>query len=211
MNTEITRIVLVLSGALTGHTGILNGRSFKNGRCEIVDAADKLPGAEHYFRTCYQAFKDGSTELKQAQDRWAAHLKSKEVPNGQHQVPAGTVGNEDAAVPSSVRSDGQRPGSEAAAVGVGPAAVPAGGAESVADGNGPKSPQVPDGELVAKIQDAVAKLDPKVKDHWSEDGKPSVEAVSAILTFPATRADIDSALGTKPAAGGGKSKPNKVK
>ena len=44
------------------------------------------------------------------------------------------------------------------------------------------------------IEQAVAMLDPAMDSHWTRDGKPQVDDVSALLGRRVTRAEIDEAL-----------------
>lgn len=201
---------LILSGPYTGRTIRLRGIQFIEGKARLLQEPEQIEGLITYMAKCYQAYPEGSSELRAAQERWREHLeRSKhgqlqdgasaqprpagEVPRDVQPAGGGpgspspeVVRSDDAAQPGDpgVRPDGQeRPGSappEAAGRPATPEAAPA------REGHGPET---------ATLIEAIQSLDPENDEVWTAGGQPTVAAVAGASGMPGvTRARITMAI-----------------
>lgn len=189
-------IKMVLTGAYAGETRILGGRVFRNGRTTLRGDALNLSHAVRYLARAYQAFPEGSDELKRAQERDRArgdadtvseatgHPGAEEVQRGTE--PAGSQSPEAGPAADGGSSDDPE---QAGSVSTGDVSEGRGqsdaGNDSEPAGIDPTDPMVK----------AVMKLDPAKDEHWTSQGKPAMAAIeSAYGSADITRADVDKVL-----------------
>lgn len=190
------QIKMVLTGAYAGRTCILGGREFRNGVTVLRGDALNLSHAVRYLGRSYQAFPEGSDELKQAQERDRA---------------SGSTDNLQEAAGDSSAEEAQR-----VAESSGEQAPEAGEA---ANGEAGDHPETPDSESAGDVSEgsgqpdagddsesseldptdpmvkAVLSLDPANDEHWTGQGKPAMSAVEkAFGSADITRADVDKAM-----------------
>lgn len=186
MNTEIQTKTFVLTGPLARQTIQINGRWFVEGRCTVTAPAHLMGGAELYLGTYYQAYPEGSAALLAAQ--------AKESSSGKRDLPSGGESGEAAApVLGGVQPGGQGPGPEAADASGVDAGASTGPAGSVASGNGQSGPASEVRDQMNRLRSALEQLDPAADEHWTADGKPSVDVVTKLAGFPVTRQEIEAA------------------
>ena len=195
---------LVLTGARAGKTVKLNGKQFVGGVLRLRGSHDQLEPVASYYGRAYAAFPAGSKALIQAQKRDALakeHGKSHSDPDakpgttnvvsrastdghsGQDQTPASSTQHEG--------SDGSEAGSEGIRAG-GSGHTDAG----IRSGQVTEQQQSNANGDLNRIRDAVMLLDPDVAENWTDDGKPSVNAVAEAANDPSiTRKQIDAAAG----------------
>jgi len=193
-------VKLRLVGPLEGKTRVLNGHVFKEGVCEIRGPEPAIIGACRYLGKCYNAHVVGSEQEKVAQAAWearvesAAQAKAKEADNGKRDHAPGSDPNPADPAPSGVQPDGQGAAAPSADDGDGNDDGEAGASGGVPAGDGhpdARVPATPSDEARSRVAEAVTRLDPGDDDHWTQDGKPAVSAVSQILGGNVTRQDLD--------------------
>lgn len=130
----------VLVGGYAGKTINLGGHQFVDGVFTYgPDAENVIPGDDEvrlkgdFLAKSFQAYREGSTELAEAQ----ARIKGGKAPAGELDVGAREVKQQD--------DQAERVVSDRARLGA--------------------------------VRSAITKLDPENKDHWTDAGLPSVEAV----------------------------------
>lgn len=164
----------VLTGARAGKTCVVDKFQFVNGRLSIRIDNRKLGGLATYLGRTYAAFLEGSDEL--------AKRQQKEACVGSPDAAQGARSGDAAAVRGGLPDNGST-GPQAAAVGVGTADAPPATSEHGADGYG--HPDI-------RLRQAVERLDPKDPEHWTEAGKPRLDAVAKFFgAATVTRKDID--------------------
>lgn len=158
------KLTLVLTGHYAGKTVRLNNHQFVDGECTLEGTAQQIEGAARYLERCYCAKQKDQISGVQHHNAAAAGSGNPEGLSGGELRPTGQVPN-----PNSLFSDGHDP------------LLPSdGGAGMGASGSGQEDSGLhPD--KVAKIAKAIAGLDPKVDDHWTDAGLPSVEVISAAI------------------------------
>lgn len=185
------QVVMVLTGAHAGKNIVLANREFRKGKHLAVGQPHELEALTRYFARTYQAFVEGTPDLKIAQARDAKKAGNDGVLNHAEEGLAGDradqvqggVGGQ----AGEVRQEGaaSSPGLDPNAAGGTPGLVPGGSGHEDA-GLHP--------DEVNKIRLMLRKLDPKVDDHWSAEGLPSVETVAQAMNKPdLSRAMIDAA------------------
>src|SRR5690606_8091816 len=133
-------------------------------------------------------YPEGSAKLLEAQ--------SKEVSSGQRDLQTGPISLVgDNAVHGGVQPSGEGAGPEASTPGSVDAAPASGAADVVAPGDGQASTATARGDQVAKIREALGKLEPENAEHWNEEGEPRVDVVTNLAGFPVTRAEINAITG----------------
>lgn len=179
------KLEVVLTGLNTGKTAVICGKHFVNGKLTLEGNQEQVGFQLRYVERTCEAFTAGSAELEEAQERdrdrgFLDHTP--QAPANQHS----------AALSSGV--DGSA-GKLQEVHGV------AGSESNIADAAARQARLVPGGsghedsglhpEQIADIRKALKGLDPMKDSNWTEDGLPSVEAVSAVMADPTiTRAMI---------------------
>ena len=158
------RIRLVLTGGRAGHTGLLGKFRFVDGIMEFEGDAKAITGICTYMARVYQAYPEGSEELRHG--------------NGTVSPPAGT------AEPVQGGSVHEQSGSASKAADDGggttdPQAGPA-------SGTSPSRDRYADARL-DRIREAVMTLDNDNDDHWSADGLPRVDVIATMAGDPSIR------------------------
>ena len=167
---------LILTGALAGKTINLRGVQYTDGVAVLHGTLEGIKGIVRYHGRSWQAYLEGSEELKKAQARYAASIPTKTQPRS-----AARVQRESGAVEQPAPEAPARPGS--------------GDAPSDGDGGGHQADSG-DGlpaEQVAAIKAALQTLDPTKDEDWTRGGRPSIQAVTDRLGFAVTRSDITEA------------------
>lgn len=169
----IMTINLVLTGGRAGRTCVCGRYQFVNGKCPVSGESTRLGGAITYLGRVFAAFPEGSTELAAHQKR-DAHGDAEAAPD---------VGSGDATpILGDVPNDGSV-GAEAATTGE-PAAA---GGDAPAE-HGAAGYRHPD----SRLREAVMGLDKNDPEHWTEAGKPRLDAVvRAYGSANVTRRDVD--------------------
>jgi hypothetical protein len=176
-------ITLELVGPRAGSTCQLAGYQFVRGVAKIRGTAAQVDGASRYLRTCYNAQIVGTDEHLAAVAAW-------EAANGKRQVPTGAGSRPAEPVPGGVRPEGIGPAAPTAARLDGPAGAAPRTTGLVSDGD--RQGGADQGSEVT-LQDVLAQLDHADEEYWTKSGRPSVDAVSALLGRGVTRAEIDAA------------------
>lgn len=159
------KITLVLTGFYAGKTVMLNRHQFVNGECTLEGQAAQLEFAVRYLERCYGAKQKDQIGGIQYQHTPPEGPRNPEGISGRVNGPAREVHAE-----GDLRS-----------VGLGLSKPAEGDAGMGASGGGqPDTGLHPD--KVRKIAKAVAGLDPKTDAHWTEDGVPAVEVISAAIS-----------------------------
>lgn len=186
MNSQLESKVFVLTGPYAGRTMVINGHRFVGGKCVVHAPAHHMQGAERYLGEYYQAFPEGS----------AAHLAAtKEASDGKRDTatPA-EPGQQTNPVPGGVQPDGAGAGEEATGDSKGDGDSSSGAEGDQASGEGHAGTDDETQHRLNRIKKAIDKLDPKNKDHWGKDKRPTVAAVSNALGEAVSRAEIDAVL-----------------
>ena len=172
------KVVLVLTGAMSGHTVKLGNHQFIEGKCALEGNAVDVDSAAKVLARSYQAYPQGSDELIAAQARDEKVKGPADVnasgahPTAERGSSAGVGGDGDGA-PRPVQNP-------PAVLSAGPPLTPASGAEGVVSERDGLLDSGLQPEQVKKIKDALALLDPAVDAHWSETGLPSLEMLVEI-------------------------------
>ncbi len=202
----IETLDLVLTGGRTGATCVLNNKQFVKGVMRLKGSREQLEPVISYYGRVYHAFPHGSKELETAQVRDAEGRK----PNGQHNADkAAQSGSANGVDGTGANANaGQHQAATGTAVQHGAdhdAQAGSAGVRSNRDGHGDtgiragqeSQQQQSDapGDLT-KIRAAVLALDGSNNDNWTQEGKPTVDAVSNAMNDPqVTRKLIDAAAG----------------
>lgn len=180
------KLEVVLTGLNTGKTAVICGKHFVNGKLVLEGSNQEQIGFQRRYveRTC-EAFAAGSVELAEAQER----DRGRGIFNNTAQASAN---QHSAAVSSGVDGSAGKlqkvhgvAGSESnlADAADGQTGLVSGGSGHADSGLHP--------EQIADIRKALKGLDPMTDSNWTEEGLPSVEAVSAVMADPTiTRAMI---------------------
>lgn len=178
---------MVLTGPLAGKTVRLGHHQFINGEMVLPGDARAQEGAIRYLGRCYQAFPAGSAELKATQkDKDDGIQRNASQAAGQGhaaRVSGGADGSSGSvSAPGAVQrgaddSDGSAAGSSVVVPG----------------GSGHEDSGLLSGTVEA-IKKAVLSLDPADDTVWTDEGLPSIEAISKIVgKHDIARKDIDAA------------------
>lgn len=170
------QIEIVLTGVRKNFTGVLNRHKFVNGRCTFTGGAE-LEFVTRYFARAYGGFPAGSPELAAAQkgDYDGVQHQPDKAPKQRDSKPVSGIQPEP---PREISSSNSVLGSGDDAV------MPAAGQEGLgAGGSGHEDAGLRPEQMTA-IRTALDMLDPKVDEHWTESGEPSVEMVSSLLSDP---------------------------
>ncbi len=185
-------IKLVLVGPRQGMNIVLQGREFVKGVHVLQGNPDILAGAVDYFGRCYNAHPEGSVAHKDALAQW--EVAKKEASDGQRDLQSSPEPDAPEEVSGEVQPDGGG-SAEVAADDSGPDDDSATGtAGSVPGGDGHADTRVPpqiSPEQSGRIQEALSILDHSNDDHWTQDGKPAVSAVSEALGENVSRQVLD--------------------
>ncbi len=177
-----------LFGPRKGQTMVLNGHSFVNGVCTLVQSSDNMGTCARVF-SFYRCYARGTPE-------YDAAMAEEEAANGTNEVLEASLEGIDPAVDAGVQPDGGGP-SEARSFADGAGGDNADRASgSGGDPSGdrheyagvPKFPEdanyraeEPPSEVNEAVAAAVRKLDPDVDIHWvmtgARKGKPKLQAV----------------------------------
>jgi len=192
---------LVLTGPYAGRTMNLKGHQFVEGVLELHGTMEAVEGLVVYMGRSFQAFLEGSDELRAAQER------DKEAADGQRNSsrevqPEGDEGE------GHVQPEGEGAPAPSDDHGNGAGEAPEGTGTDVSGGNGQSDAGVPErapeqggaGEAqpVTPTDTALLKaihgLDPENDDHWTEDGLPLMTAVETSYgSAGITRKDVEAA------------------
>lgn len=184
--------ILVLTGHFAGKTVNLKAG---NSHYQFVDGVRRLYGPQpdvdgecRYLGRCYQAFLEGTDDLRDAQKR------DEENRNGDGHVQEDTKQDGQPAVPGDVRPAGQEH--------AGPQADPDGGADDAApEGDTGLHPEgggedTLTDEQSEAIRNAVLGMDVKDDELWTVQGKPKVDIIGdTIGRMGLTRKQVDKASG----------------
>lgn len=184
--TTITR-KLVLVGAHAGKTVVLRAGSkeyrFERGEIELTGPSLDVDNLSRFLLRYYQAYPEGSSELKEAQSR--IKQEGNDVPEIKKGKPSQSAEHAGRSVDQKGRAGGRASELSAAAYGRTDAEAfsrDAGAEDALEDGQG----------LIVRV---LKKLDPGDESAWTADGKPKMAAVEALLgRTDVTRAQVDAAL-----------------
>lgn len=195
------RMEMVLTGPLTGKSVVVNRHNFVNGVGHIIVEPHAMDAFLVSMARSCQAYPQGSDELAYAQQRDRASGLLRDIqanpasPDGAP-APVQSAGKRDASGqvpdPRALQCDehaGSATGSEGLVPG-GTGHEDAGLGDRVESGANEQSVAV-----IGRIRKVVEKLDPKLDDHWTSDGLPSVSVIAdALSDQKVTREMIDSAV-----------------
>jgi hypothetical protein len=184
-------VVLVATGAKTGHTFVAGKHQFVNGITVVKGA-----GAVRYFGRVYKAYPVGSLELERAKEADACNLlleitngvakvlnEPKDKLNGSSEIHSTVgIGRQGQQVSSSVQSSGGESTKIPTADGGRTNDHQAGGTERVSSRGG-QSDSGHDGDFPSergRILKALEALDNKNNEHWTNDGRPRIDAIEAV-------------------------------
>lgn len=201
---------LVLTGPYTGKTKRLQGHLFDRGVLKFYGTAAAVEGLVTYMGRSYQAYLEGSDELRAAQDRDdAAYLKeiSRETADGERDI-QGEISESEGTDPGDgdVQSEGSGSSETPPDDGTGAGEDPEGSEGDVSDRDGHEDPRVPDAEagsggpvetsrsVNVALQNAVYALDPENNGHWTGAGLPAMTVVEHVYgSADITRRDVEIA------------------
>jgi len=192
---------LVLTGPLAGQTTNLRGCAFTDGVFEVYMPAEQFEGLATYLRRSFQAYVDGSDELKAAQkrDKQFAQENSNGERDNQGEVQPPEGGDEG---DGDVQPEGQGTPEEGPTSIEGDVDAETGAEGGIPDRDGHEDSGLPESEhggtvrsdsaeLTDPMVEAVLSLDPEEDSHWTAAGQPAVAAVAvAIGDESVTRKDI---------------------
>lgn len=165
------RIRLVLTGGRAGHTEVLGKFQFVNGVMDFEGDAKAIVGICTYMARVYQAYPEGSEELRNV-----STLSSSDGPAEQ--------------VQSGGAAEQHGPAQEAADNGGGAVDPAAGAAGSV-----PSARDRHANARLDRIREAVMTLETGNDDHWSADGLPRVDVIATLAGDPSIRRkDVEHAV-----------------
>lgn len=170
--------LVLRKGAYAGKTVSLAGYKFVNGELPITGNIAAVEGVIKYLGTCYQAELEATPE---------------ELQNGECNIQTDAQPGSAAKIPGVPGPDGKEPAEASSGV-VRRDDNPARGSKGIlADGDGHKDAGIHPQE--SQILRALKLLDPSNNEHWTKDGKPSCDAVAALMNSGnVTRAQIEDAL-----------------
>ncbi len=184
--------VMVLTGPHAGETIKLGVYFFTEGRLVIPATAETCAGMIKYLGRCYQAFPLGSPELAaiMGEDYGQCETETDAEPGPTDQVQG------------AVQPTGATPGPSASDVlnsddegGYWKAGVSADRTErpraEAAQGGEAETPNTSQTAIASMTAEALEMLDPDCDEHWTQDGRPAVAAVSAFAGPAVTRAIIE--------------------
>jgi hypothetical protein len=165
------KLTVVLSGPRAGFTGTLSRHKFLNGECIIEGPPQAVESASRYLARSHEAFPAGSEELR-ARMKGSIHgIQRDTSKDRQPGNPDGVSGSELRPTgPVRAEGDVQRGGHDPVSAAAGGAGLGAGGSGHADTGLHP--------DKVKALRKAIRALDPKVDEHWTEDGLPSIETIS---------------------------------
>jgi hypothetical protein len=167
------KLTVVLSGPRAGFTGTLKRHNFVKGETVIEGTPQQVEAAARYLARTHQAFPAGSAELKARMKGKANGVQHLVSATGQPGNPNGVQGHVDGQTgPIQAQGDVQRDGHDSGQAPAGREGLGAGGSGQSDSGLHP--------DKVKAIRKAIRDLDPKVDEHWSDEGLPSIEVVSAV-------------------------------
>lgn len=175
----------VLTGALAGKTVTLGNRvkrpyPFIDGRMTVAAEHLDLDKIGIYVSRCWQAWPEGSPELKEAQAR------DRENSNGDSEPVDDKVVDEKREIPSDVPSTGKGAGEDSTVHRESDEPSSTGNSGVRSEGSRP-SPE--------DIVEIIRSLDPMNDAQWTADGRPRVEVVNELLeNSDFGRAEIELAL-----------------
>jgi len=192
---------LILTGPYAGKTIKLNGCTFEKGVLELRGKAEAVEGLVTYMGRSYQAYLEGSDELKAAQKRDAERL---EKVNGERDN-SRSIQPEKGSDPGKgqVQPEGQGTASQTNNGRSGAVKTEKGSEGGVSSGDGHENAglsqaaggqnrSLPETTDLA-LQKAVLALDSKNNEHWTTGGKPAISAVEqAYGSTGITRKDINA-------------------
>lgn len=169
--TQTTTMVLV--GAHEGRDitfdAGMTSYQFTGGKMDLKGTTAQLAGLITYLGRCYQAFPEGSDELRAAQEA-LANGGGEADPDGTEDNAGGAGEGLQVTTDANDGSGGEQGGAGEAGAGD-------------ATGNGARS-----------LAEALTRLDPNDDSHWNADGKPKMSAVEALLgRTDVTRAQVEAA------------------
>lgn len=191
-------VTLVLTGAYKGRTCVLNGKQFVDGKHTIQGDPDVIASVCKYMGRSYQAYPEGSEELKlaQARDRGEdiSHGGDTDASEASESGPAEAVPGDDHAELGSSAAEGADDGQLDAGSDAGDSGVrPDGDGHEhsglSASGEGSEHGAGNNPRLKGVIQD----LDPDLDENWTKTGKPALAAVQKAYGADVTRQDINNA------------------
>lgn len=185
---------LHLTGALRGKTVVLGGYPFVDGRFTVSGSLENVSGLIKYLGRSYQAYPEGSVELREAQER-----DRREANRGVRGANGNDSDRDKAASNDGVDgADGsgtsQAGGSDDGETGVNGS----GGSTSGLSDRGGR-PDAGDADEsdesgpYGEVRKALKRLDHTNDDDWTGDDRPAVARVTEILGRQINRAEIDAA------------------
>jgi hypothetical protein len=174
---------LILTGARAGQTCTLAKFNFVDGALVLKGPITAVEKVSLYLGRTYKAFPEGSRELKEAMgDGVRGEVLAPAGAGGELPVPGGAGAGERGAAPVPAADGGA--GSDAAP----------GAAERVPPGDGHAEPGLHGAAgRQRKLAAALAQLDPKNEEHWTQDGHPRLDVIAQLAGLPnLTRAELDT-------------------
>jgi hypothetical protein len=190
---------LILTGPYAGKDAHLNGYDFEDGVLELYGTMEAVQGVVTYMGRAYQAYLEGSDELKFAQNRDMENANGEYNFEGQTQPQEG----EDHS-PGDIQPEGSGSDSVSAIDGVGSGEDEEGAEGGVSDRDGHEDSGVSttaagqSGSFAAEknleLKKAVLSLDVDNDEHWTKAGIPALAAVEVAYGYNGiTRKDIQKA------------------
>lgn len=185
---RVVSTTFVLTGHYAGKDVRLGSERqyhFSGGRMAVTLSEREVKSLARYLERCYEAYPEGHPALPKEEvdgerdsQEGAGGWTPEEVPGGGHQP--GWEGSPEEASEDRGRHAGGEPGD----AGLHP------------EGNGLEDTglreEVTEDEQ-GRLRTVIAALDPAVDDHWTEDGKPALDAIDQALGRTDTaRADVDA-------------------
>ena len=178
---SVVTVNYLLTGPLKGKTITLGSNTqypFVDGALELSAPAEEISLHSRFLAKNWQAYPEGSDLLKGAEDG-VGDISTSESENEQQTV-SGDLQSEGQQTASGESTEDKQESTDAEA----------GTSGSLPIGDGQQAQLDVDSKLVTAIE----KLDPKNEDHWTQQGKPAIEAVSKFYgSSNLTRADIEAA------------------
>jgi hypothetical protein len=184
--SDVRKTTLILVGHYAGRTIKIRNLQFVEGKAEFNANPADAHGLITYYGRCYQAYPEGSQELKDALAR------EQEAQNGERQIQEDGERSEEEPVSGDLQPSWEgSPEEEADAVipDVEPEAGPdgrfpswdrqpdSGSPEETAEHVGLSEQPVARPQIDARIEASVRKLNPDNDDHWTTLGLPKISAV----------------------------------
>jgi hypothetical protein len=200
MPSNIIAVNLVLAGHFSGETVVLGGQQFTDGVLSLQGEAQEIEGLIKYLGKNYQAYPEGSEQLKEIQKQLGEDSNGGSQDNG-------TVQETGEQPSSGVRQDGAESASVPDLLGGTDDGDTGGGSGSIPEGdghedtglhreeeNGRDNPNIVDSHQPnLKLQKVVLALDPDNDAHWSEEGLPAMAAIEqAMESTGILRAEVEA-------------------